>query len=313
VSDLLHLSDLEWLSYTRDNDSPIGDYFTGQLIEVLRCIECRHVSVNMQPFRILPVPIPDVSHGSKLTLHQCLAKMRVTEHMSGNNGLACEHCSRVLRTAQVIGGTTPLNVFKTNVTAVSPSVINLMSPIPGTPPVSDIGRVGQFSTSTPVTNAMPSCSLIHTECSRVSVLRLMSNCLIVQLLRFHVDYSQRTTSKMLTQIEFPLVGLDLSALTLEHLVSEGPSGHPRGQTLCSTAVGTDCYELFAFCVHLGGRSISSGHYLVYARDGQTVGGEDHWWKLEDEKVETVPSIKYLLSTNEVQSNVYLLLYQKSLR
>ena len=194
-----------------------------------------------------------------------------------------------------------------------------MSPIPGTPsPLKDMRgcAVGHFFTSTPVTNAVPNTvvgsSLVRTDCLRVSVLRLMSNCLIIQLLRFQHDYTQQMSSKVLTQVEFPLTGLNLRSLTLEDLNTAGSSSgmSDNSRRYCG---GFPDYELFAFCVHQGGTSLISGHYLVYARYGLTASGEDQWWLLEDERVEPVPNIKYLLSTMEIQSNVYLILYQKSVR
>jgi len=69
--------------------------------------------------------------------------------------------------------------------------------------------------------------------------------------------------------------------------------------------------LFGFCVHLGGESTDSGHYVVYTKSGvASSDGNERWWSIADEQVEEVKNIDRLLKDCDVRSNVYLLMYKK---
>ena len=85
------LSDLEWLTYKESNNSVIDDLFMGQLVEAQRCVECNHISVNIQTFNVLPVPIVEPRQLNGLVyLEDCFTKFGTTEDLVGPNGLRCE-------------------------------------------------------------------------------------------------------------------------------------------------------------------------------------------------------------------------------
>ncbi|KAH9504808.1 hypothetical protein Btru_061993 [Bulinus truncatus] len=64
------LSDLEWLTHKQANDTIIDNLFTGQLVEAYYSLEHGHISVNLQAFNVLPVPIaaPRYSTGRLLNI-----------------------------------------------------------------------------------------------------------------------------------------------------------------------------------------------------------------------------------------------------
>ena len=126
------------------------------------------------------------------------------------------------------------------------------------------------------------------EFERFNLLRIMSDCIVVQLLRFHND-SVFGARKILTPVKFYLHGLNLNSLSLDNFV-EGAVDN--------------IFNLCSFCVHLGSESCNSGHYVVYARHGAK------WWKMDDSRVDEIACIDDVLASKEVRSNVYMLMFEK---
>ncbi|RUS82917.1 hypothetical protein EGW08_009340 [Elysia chlorotica] len=62
------LSDLEWLTHKQTNDTVIDGLFTGQLVEAYHSLEHGHISVTLQAFNILPVPIAAPRFSSGLVM-----------------------------------------------------------------------------------------------------------------------------------------------------------------------------------------------------------------------------------------------------
>lgn len=62
------LSDLEWLTHKQTNDTVIDGLFTGQLVEAYHSLEHGHISVSLQAFNILPVPIAAPRFSSGLVM-----------------------------------------------------------------------------------------------------------------------------------------------------------------------------------------------------------------------------------------------------
>jgi len=92
---LLHHRDMQkavesWKRYLRSEDSTIVDVFVGQLRSSLRCTSCDHVSVTLDPFWDLSLPIPARSGTVKLS--QCLEHFTREEVLDGDEKPTCSKC-----------------------------------------------------------------------------------------------------------------------------------------------------------------------------------------------------------------------------
>ncbi|XP_078040693.1 uncharacterized protein LOC144471949 isoform X2 [Augochlora pura] len=79
-----------WKRYLRSEDSMIVDVFVGQLRSSLRCTACDHVSVTLDPFWDLSLPIPARSGTVKLS--QCLEHFTREEVLDGDEKPTCSKC-----------------------------------------------------------------------------------------------------------------------------------------------------------------------------------------------------------------------------
>lgn len=79
-----------WKRYLRSEDSTIVDVFVGQLRSSLRCTSCDHVSVTLDPFWDLSLPIPTRSGTVKLS--QCLEHFTKEEVLDGDEKPTCSKC-----------------------------------------------------------------------------------------------------------------------------------------------------------------------------------------------------------------------------
>ncbi|KAG5308580.1 UBP2 hydrolase, partial [Pseudoatta argentina] len=79
-----------WKRYLRSEDSTIVDVFVGQLRSSLRCTSCDHVSVTLDPFWDLSLPIPARSGTVKLS--QCLEHFTREEVLDGDEKPTCSKC-----------------------------------------------------------------------------------------------------------------------------------------------------------------------------------------------------------------------------
>ncbi|XP_011496149.1 PREDICTED: ubiquitin carboxyl-terminal hydrolase 2-like [Ceratosolen solmsi marchali] len=79
-----------WKRYLRNEDSIIVDVFVGQLRSSLRCTICDHVSVTLDPFWDLSLPIPSRSGTVKLNL--CLEHFTREEVLDGDEKPTCFKC-----------------------------------------------------------------------------------------------------------------------------------------------------------------------------------------------------------------------------
>ncbi|XP_005109418.1 uncharacterized protein LOC101853973 [Aplysia californica] len=62
------LSDLEWLTHKQSNDTVVDGLFTGQLVEAYHSLGAGHISVNLQTFNVLPVPMSAPRQASGLVM-----------------------------------------------------------------------------------------------------------------------------------------------------------------------------------------------------------------------------------------------------
>ncbi|XP_047344291.1 putative uncharacterized protein DDB_G0277255 isoform X1 [Vespa velutina] len=79
-----------WKRYLRSEDSMVVDLFVGQLRSSLRCTFCDHVSVTLDPFWDLSLPIPARSGTVKLS--QCLEHFTREEVLDGDEKPTCSKC-----------------------------------------------------------------------------------------------------------------------------------------------------------------------------------------------------------------------------
>ncbi|XP_017794116.1 PREDICTED: serine-rich adhesin for platelets-like isoform X1 [Habropoda laboriosa] len=79
-----------WKRYLRSEDSMIVDVFVGQLRSSLHCTSCDHVSVTLDPFWDLSLPIPARSGTVKLS--QCLEHFTREEVLDGDEKPTCSKC-----------------------------------------------------------------------------------------------------------------------------------------------------------------------------------------------------------------------------
>lgn len=311
------LSDLEWLTYKEQNRSVVDDLFTGQLVEVQHCTACNRISVGIQTFSILPVPIVGPRHLNGIVyLDDCFTKFGTVEELFGPEGLHCEGCNRSFHRPPLSPDLTPRppapirrNLRADLSAAASPELVNgrppltdsalgataLMSPIPPLTNdlLSDSGfHDNQFKTSTPIGGGAPRVKL--TEGQRRSLLRQLPECLVVQLLRF--SFHQGQPRKICRPVSIPLTQLDLTGLIIDNVM--------RREDL--TALNA-CfqYSLYGLVLHLGGESTSYGHYVSYA-----LAANNAWYKFDDQMVTSV-NMEYELNTRQVRENAYLLFYKKS--
>ena len=306
------LSDLEWLSYKDKNRSPIDDLFTGQLVEAQHCLSCNRVSVGIQTFNILPVPIVEPRQLNGLVyLEDCFTKFGNIEDLFGSDGLQCENCNRVDYDASPV----LTNGGRSNAVLRRPPPRRLVqpptdSPIVGQAAMSPIpGGAGEMfndsgyhntniRTSTPINTAVTS---KLTNGQKRSLLRQLPECLVVQLMRFtmrRVD-GGHMPSKIHAPVMIPLTQLDLTHLVIDNVMMHNrrPEGMHPGASFR--------YSLYGVCLHLGAESTSVGHYVSYVR----AAADNTWYRYDDAQVTPV-NIEYELNTRQVRENAYLLFYKK---
>lgn len=325
------LSDLEWLTYKESNNSVIDDLFTGQMVEAQHCIACNRISVSIQTFSILPVPVVEPRQLNGLVyLEDCFTKFGNIEDLFGTNGLRCEACNRQQTVIPSCRGSSSLQDIAPDV--VSPILANgtvgktlrrrggigltvpssdsaivlpsVMSPIAsGSLQFNDSGfHDNQFRTSTPIHSGSsstmvrtpPADALVRlTDGQRRSLLRQLPECLIVQLMRF--SYHNGEPRKLLRPIYIPLHNLNLTHLIIDNVLKRD------GLTAISSSYR---YDLYGVSVHLGSSSISFGHYVAYV-----IAGDGKWYRFDDNRV-TLVNMEYELNTKRLRENAYMLFYRK---
>lgn len=312
------LSDLEWMSYKQENTSVVDNLFTGQLVIAYHCLADNHISVNMQTFRLLPVPIEAPREVNGLVhVSDCFTKFCNIEHLVGQDGLECSFCNAQrarqqeppltptpylrkhynLRTPSV-NGRTLLSSADSAVSGVgSPLSTNFMSPIPGSRDMlSDSGfQDNVFKTSTPISdNQIPFPQRLRDAQRRCS-LRQLPDCFVIQLMRFSYNPYTRQTNKVHSPVSIPLSNLDLTEVMFDTITN-------REDLAEEDAVYK--YDLYGLCCHLGGDSANYGHYISYC-----LHSDNKWYRFDDERVLEV-DMEYELTTHEIRQNAYLLFYKK---
>lgn len=96
-------STIEWERYLKLNFSVIVDYFQGQHLSQLKCLECGFTSTTYNSFSILSLPIPQkLNNSGKVLLEECLQEFVTTELLDDNNKWYCPKCKKFTRLTKKI-------------------------------------------------------------------------------------------------------------------------------------------------------------------------------------------------------------------
>lgn len=96
-------STIEWERYLKLNFSIIVDYFQGQYLSQLKCLECGFTSTTYNAFSILSLPIPEkLNKLMKVSLDECLQEFVTTELLDDNNKWYCPNCKRFTKLTKKI-------------------------------------------------------------------------------------------------------------------------------------------------------------------------------------------------------------------
>ncbi|XP_041349514.1 uncharacterized protein LOC121368834 [Gigantopelta aegis] len=307
------LSDLEWLTHKQNNESIIDDLFTGQLVEAYHCLSNNNISVNLQAFNVLPVPIAAPRELSGVGyLEDCFTTFCHIEHVFGHNGILRDQAEDTAtvnkkrkRTINPVDQSTPkmrmlTRSSKSSLTADTTLLNQFMSPIPSAPDIDDSGFHDHlFKTSTPVLDATTTgvgniVNRQQGEIERRCLLRQLPECLIIQLMRFSFNQQVGKTRKIKNPVSIRLKGLDLT-----HIIYDSVTQRE------DLTAASHTYDLYSLCVHLGAESMHNGHYVSYA-----LHGDGNWYRFDDEKVAQV-NMDYEVTTKELRENAYILFYKRA--
>ncbi len=88
---LTSLSTLDYQLNRTRNSSRINELFMGQLVEARECQQCRKMSVNLEYFTVLPLPLPLTLSGSlqRYTLKNCFTHFGEVEDLIKTNMIRC--------------------------------------------------------------------------------------------------------------------------------------------------------------------------------------------------------------------------------
>lgn len=312
------LSDLEWLLHKQLNESIVDALFTGQLVEASLCLSNNRISVSLQSFNMLPVPLASPRHVSGLVLlEDCFTSFCHIEHLVGAGAAWDAHqAPQQLRGAGAAGSlaATPqvtsklrgnVRFSEADSALQSPfsHVSSAVSPILGQHEfINDSGFSDSvFKTSTPIRESNSGKTLPYTgDVQRRCLLRQLPECLIIQLKRFLFNTHLGHPTKLRAPVSVRLKGLDLHALVYDNVTQREDLTAPAGGS------GMQTYDLYGLCLHLGAECTNHGHYISYC-----LCADDQWYRFDDEAVTKV-NMEYELTTSEVRQNAYLLFYRRAL-
>ena len=86
---LTTLSDLDWHLNWHKNSSSIYNLFLGQLVEARECQHCRKMSMNVEYFTVLPIPVPPLGMTQSYDLEGCFNLFSEVEELVKTNMLQC--------------------------------------------------------------------------------------------------------------------------------------------------------------------------------------------------------------------------------
>lgn len=86
---LIKLASVDWDLKSKNSSSSIHDLFLGQIVEARECQNCKKMSVNVEYFTVLPLPIPRQSPSVVLGLEQCFDCFGSVEELDSSNMMTC--------------------------------------------------------------------------------------------------------------------------------------------------------------------------------------------------------------------------------
>ncbi|CAH6720218.1 ubiquitin carboxyl-terminal hydrolase 5 [[Candida] jaroonii] len=95
-------STIEWERYLKLNFSIVVDYFQGQYLSQLKCLECGLTSTSYNAFSILSLPIPEKLNHRQITLDDCLQEFVELELLDDDNKWHCPRCKKFTRSTKKI-------------------------------------------------------------------------------------------------------------------------------------------------------------------------------------------------------------------
>lgn len=90
---LSELAEVDWILQSREGSFLTHDLFLGQMVEARECQNCKKMSVNVEYFTVLPLPIPQCKGGSvRQSLTDCFNCFSNVEELNSSNMMVCS-CS----------------------------------------------------------------------------------------------------------------------------------------------------------------------------------------------------------------------------
>ncbi len=92
VEPMTNLSDLDWDLHWQEYSSSLYDLFLGQLLEARECQNCNRITMSIEYFTLLPLPLPD-ENKRDCTLVDCFINFGKVEELVSDNMVHCS-CSK---------------------------------------------------------------------------------------------------------------------------------------------------------------------------------------------------------------------------
>ena len=90
---LTRLAEADWVLGSEKASFLTRELFLGQMVEARKCESCKKMSVNVEYFTILPLPIPETQAiHVRLSLTDCLEQFGIVEKLTSSNKIVCS-CS----------------------------------------------------------------------------------------------------------------------------------------------------------------------------------------------------------------------------
>lgn len=84
---MMDLSELDWSLHLQEDSSSVYDLFLGQIMEARECRNCKKVTISLEYFTLLPIPIP--ANSIEIELANCFDKFGEVEYLDQDNMVSC--------------------------------------------------------------------------------------------------------------------------------------------------------------------------------------------------------------------------------
>ena len=87
---LMELAEADWILQSKKGSYLTREFFLGQIVEARECKICKRMSVNVEYFTVLPLPIPESQPGSSgYSLLDCFTCFSNVEELNSSNMMVC--------------------------------------------------------------------------------------------------------------------------------------------------------------------------------------------------------------------------------